>query len=474
MKKSLAVFITSLLVLAGLVAAPAAQAAGLSAHVYLSDYTPNLDQEIKIYVDGLDAETEYSYGWVFAIDLEIWDGGQAVKPFGQISNFETDENGRAEISQSWWFDSTVENNPYINYSSWAPLKVYVSQLNVTPSSLAETLAISEQVIPGQNSLNPTFSYSGSVIGEDGFVSGSSGTLEISNAGNQYSEFLWILADKSFGESPLDILEFGYANDFSSQNMFFGLGFLSEGNGASGIFIPQGVQPENIIVIFSDSNGERDGTWMSINSKGEVFSSINKHVVASVPAKVREYSYSKIVYGQPDFRDQNNGLQIKTLSNNCFSMGDGIIYMTAGICKWVVKDSEKNVVQRGSTNVVKSASKRNSVWLRHFSVNYKKGKTVVSRAVDSKIRAEWNSDDFYNIVAIGHAWNEGSKKKMKKLSKDRTDAIHDYFTNTYGELSVSTILWGWSGADLPLAKKGKKSAQNRRVEIIEVQPGMWVW
>lgn len=469
MKKFLAVFITSLLVLAGLVAAPAAQAAGLSAHVYLSDYTPANNEEIHIYVEGFSANTEYSFGYAWMYDNEDFDGNvDWTPPVDGLGEFTTDSAGRANFDYTWFFGE----NEHDLFSGTYTSKIWVNESGEVPTSYDDAIAWSSRVKPGQNWGIGNIGMSGSGFDTNGFKAGQVVDFQFFAFNPNIDSFEFYMHDDTTADTSDEfwnnVMETG---DFP----FIGDCFGDNGEANCSITIPEdNISSKIMVFYFSDYTEEHSAGWFYLDADSTLEEPSAAHTIANVPSKVREYSYSKIVYGQPDFRDQNNGLQIKILSKNCFSMGDGIIYMTAGKCKWVVKDSEKNIVQRGSTNVVKSASKRNSVWLRHFSVNYKKGKTVVSRAVDSKIRAEWNSDDFYNIVAIGHAWNEGSKKKMKKLSKDRTDAIHDYFTNTYGELSVSTILWGWSGADLPLAKKGKKSAQNRRVEIIEVQPGMWVW
>ena len=156
------------------------------------------------------------------------------------------------------------------------------------------------------------------------------------------------------------------------------------------------------------------------------------------------------------------------------MGDGIIFTAPGKCKWKVTDARTDEVIRSSTTVTKTASGRNSTLLRHFSVDFSKNKGNLSSKAEAKIRAEWNRDNFNNIVAIGHSWKEGTKKKMLKLSRDRVETIHDFFTDSYEELSVSTILWGWNSNVNPLFKSGAKQAKNRRVEIIEVLSGMWSW
>ena len=74
----------------------------------------------------------------------------------------------------------------------------------------------------------------------------------------------------------------------------------------------------------------------------------------------------------------------------------------------------------------------------------------------------------NVLVVGHTDSDGAEEYNMTLSKNRAEAVTNYFTNVKG-LSKGRFTTNWYGESSPVASNDTKEgkAQNRRVNIVIV-------
>lgn len=451
------------MVFAGLVASSSATAANPTAHVYLSDYTPQNEQEVTLYATDLAPNTEYSFGYMFIYGNDNIADLFWLEQAAEIDTFITDSNGRAEFNFIWYFSPTED---YDIYSGTYPSKIWVNSLGAVPANPSDLLAVSSQVIPGQNAFlgDGEIALSGPGVDQNGFVNETPLTISLSDFSIQVDSFEIYVLEDSVADNINDFWEFNLDNEFPYDGFpYVGpyeTGNVVDGSASSTISfeVPSAITKFMMFYFNMDMNDHTSG-WLYADTNGNIFPAKEIIVPADIAETVKPFSYVKAAYGADIADDQI----VVTNAAYCTSAGDKIVFLAKGTCTWDVLDSDGNLVSSDSALITSGANALSSRSLAHQTVKFSKKSKNLNKAEKRKILKLTDQQLWDQVIVFGYSWKEGSKKIMNKLSQSRTTSVVDYLSKR----NHTVVIFGGRGSRSPIYTKGKKQSLNRRVEIVEM-------
>lgn len=453
-KKLLAVFVS--LILGGIGIVAPVQATTTSPSISIDDETPVADQRVYLFMEDLEPNTEYSYGYMFAIgDLELFFESNWVPHFGIIGNFTTDSSGSAIESFNWFWQS---NNEYDIYSAVFPSSIFVSEAGVTPTSLDDVLAKTNTIYPGQNIDLGTVSITGSGVGENSFIAGGELEINFDNFGSQY-EMVEI--------SSVPDLEIDNATDiwtifYQGQAGIVGIPYIFDQNGDLSVttnFPDNNNSAYLLFALYNNDMNDHRGTWFVTDIHGNIEPFVDLQGVYDLPESVRPYTYFQ-AFDENVHSDYYLNVESEL---SCSTIGGFVLFYAPGTCDWTITDESENVLFEGSVAVSKSADINAAAPLDHKTVTFKAGSSLITKTSSKLIKKMASDYEGLNVLLNGYSWKEGTVKKMKKLSTQRGLRV----SNLFDFYEMSTWLVVGFGNQKPIYKTGSKQSLNRRVEIIVI-------
>lgn len=454
MKKLVSSLISGLLVFSGVSLAPIARAAETEPRVFLSDYTPNAGDQVRLYFEGLEPYTEYSYGYIFAIEDVV----QASYPdyldaIGELGSFMADRNGKHEIEFYWHWNSS----PTLDvFPGLFPSHIYVNTLGALPEKPSDALGYSKLVLPGH-----LFGL-GDVVPEGPALAGdfiqSDSTLafdisEINSDFDMYEIYGWV-GDGGYYE----IWEAAYGTTWSVPYQI-SYGELNPGQELLVIETPP-YDMTKVMVFFYSSIIASSG-WMIIDGSGNEVWVDDNHDYADIPTQVRPYTWTEGYYGSEDstFR-----IAVST-PKKCFANGNDLIFMSPGKCSWKIFDAQSNYVFSDSATITASAPEDASFPLEVLHLKFAKGKSALTSKMMSRIEDFAYFLDFLDFYVAGHSYDEGTKKSMTALAKARTIAVKNYLRIGAEKVIANTSM----GNASPFGN----ATNSRRVDVISLPVDDWI-
>ena len=422
--------------------------------ISIDDETPVADQRVYLFMEDLEPNTEYSYGYMFTVgDVELpFDPGW-VPHYGIIDNFTTDSSGSAIESFDWfWFS----NDLYDVYSGIFPSRIFVSEAGVTPSSPTDVIARTTTLYPGQNIDLGEVSVTGSGVGSTSFISGGELVITLDNFGSQYGAFEMSASPDSDYEQATDIWTTFYQN----ISQVVGMPYTFDENGDAQVTLTFPVVEDSsylLFVLYNEDMGDHSATWFVTDIHGNIESFVDLQGVYQVPSSVRPYTYFQ-VFDENLHSDYYLNVDSEL---SCSTIGGFVIFYAPGNCDWTITNESEEVLFDGSVVVSKTADINAATPLDHKSLTFKKGSIALSKANAKLIRKISRDYVDQTVLLNGYAWKEGTAKKMNKLSRQRGLRVSDYFDLQ----EMSTWLVVGFGNQKPLYKTGSKQILNRRVEVI---------
>lgn len=423
--------------------------------ISIDDETPVADQRVYLFMEDLEPNTEYSYGYMFAVgDNELPYAPDWVPHFGLLGNFTTDSDGSAIENFDWYWQA---NEEYDVYSGVFPTYIFVSESGVTPTSTTDVIAKTNIIYPGQNLNLGTVSITGPGVGGNEFIAGSEITVSFDGFSSDYDQFeTLILADSEY-EKATDIWSI-FFSDLQEQNWFLMNGFDDFGDSIISGTIPDiGTSSHLLFQLFNDDPNDHSATWFVTDIHGNIEPFVDLQGVYQVPNSVRPYTYFE-AYDENLHSDYYLNVDSEL---SCSVIGGFILFYAPGTCDWTITNESEEVLFDGSVVVSKTADINAATPLDHKSLTFKKGSIALSKANAKLIRKISRDYVDQTVLLNGYAWKEGTAKKMNKLSRQRGLRVSDYFDLQ----EMSTWLVVGFGNQKPLYKTGSKQILNRRVEVI---------
>lgn len=441
----------------GLLVAPTAQAVTAEPSIAISDYTPVADQLVYLFMEDLEPNTEYSFGYMFAVDETLLPyDAEWVAAIGSLGDFTTDDEGSAIESLNWYWQV---NEEYDVYTGVFPTYIYVNELGEIPNNTSDVIAKTRIIYPGQNIDLGTVTLSGDGVGDEGFLPGFEASVTFNNFGSQYSTFEPLIFPETNYEKATDIWTQFFNNLVEESWLDMG-DFDDNGDASVTVTIPpSGTTKYMLVQLYNNDMDDHSATWFVVDYLGNIQPFVDLEGIFEVPNSVRPYTYLQVF----DENDRPELLLNVDSELSCTSIGGYLLFYASGPCDWSLLDENEEVQFGGRVTVSKSAALNAATSLEHRTLNFKKGSIVVSRAAIKTIRSVARNFEGQSVLLNGYAWVEGTVKQMKRLSGKRALRVSDFFD--YYEMS--TWLTVGFGKQKPLYVSGKKQSQNRRVEIIVV-------
>lgn len=453
MKKLVSSLISGLLVFSGVSLAPIARAAETEPRVFLSDYTPVTNQQVRLYFEGLEPYTEYSYGYVFAIgDVMLPSLPGFYDSVGELGTFTTNAIGKKEIEFYWQWSTgpDIDNmsSAYLGY-------LYVTEVGLVPTEPSDVLGLSELWIAGHKWGLENVSVTGSALEGDYFELNKQVILDITDIGGDYDTyqiFTWA-GDASYWE----IWQTGYESSWQA------LGILDYGElspGQEALVINTGPNRfDRMLVVFASTYAS-DAGWMILDGNGDSVWVDDPHDYANVEDQVKPYTWTEGYYGSEDSFFE---IQVST-PKKCFANGNDLIFMSPGKCSWKIFDAQSNYVFSDSATITASAPEDASFPLEVLHLKFAKGKSALTSKMMSRIEDFAYFLDFLDFYVAGHSYDEGTKKSMTALAKARTIAVKNYLRIGAEKVIANTSM----GNASPFGN----AANSRRVDVISLPVDDW--